>query len=155
MDIVKAAIKVSQHQPTILIEEDTDLLIPLLYYAEANNKGLYFRSEKTTIPKVYNTSEIIQVLGSDMRSQLFIHFVTGCDTTRIFSVGKRSVFQKLVNGDSTIKTCANALLLPNLPNSVIEELRSKAMAVMFGGKSIDSLASLRYNILIKKIVSSK
>ncbi|KAG7158010.1 hypothetical protein Hamer_G014891 [Homarus americanus] len=153
MDIVKA----SQHQLTTLIGEDTDLLILLLYYAEANNRGLYFRSDKSTVPKVYNISEMKQVLGSDMCSQLlFIHAFTGCDTTsRIFSVGKKSAFQKLVNGELTIQTCANVFPLPSQANSVIEDLGSKAMAVLFGGKSTDSLASLRYNLLIKKIVSAK
>ena len=77
MEIVKAAIKASQNQPTTLIEEDTNLLILLLYYAEANNRGLYFCLEISTVPKVYNISEMKQVLGSEMCSQLlFIHAFT-------------------------------------------------------------------------------
>ncbi len=47
VDIVKAAVKASEHQPTTLIGEDTDLLILLLYYAGTNNRGLYFRSDKS------------------------------------------------------------------------------------------------------------
>ncbi|KAG7165603.1 hypothetical protein Hamer_G013102 [Homarus americanus] len=142
MDIVKAAIKASQHQLTTLIGEDTDLLILLLYNAEANSRGLYFRSDKSTVPKVYNISEMKQVLGSDMCSQLlFIHTFTGCDTTsHIFSVGKKPV---------RMRFCSQ------IKQSVIEDLGSKAMAVLFGGKSTDSLASLHYNLLIKKIVSAK
>uniref|UniRef100_A0A8C4Q7P4 HTH OST-type domain-containing protein n=1 Tax=Eptatretus burgeri TaxID=7764 RepID=A0A8C4Q7P4_EPTBU len=156
VDIVKAAIKSSQHQSTTLIGEDTDLLILLLYYCETNNRGLYFRSDKSTVPTVYDVSEMKQVLGSAMCSQLlFIHAFTGCDTTScIFRVGKKSAFQKLANGESTIQTCANAFLLPKQANNVIEDHGSKAMAVMFGGKSTDSLASLRYNLLMK-IVSAK
>ena len=100
VDIVKFAIRASQHQPTTLIGEDTDLLILLLYYAETNNRGLYFRSDKSKVPKVYDISEMKQVLGRDLCSQLlFIHAFTGCDTTsRIFGVGKKSAFQKLVKG---------------------------------------------------------
>ena len=81
MDIVKAAIKESQNQPTTLRGEDTDLLILLLHYAETpNNKGLYFRSDKSTVPKVYDIIEMKQVLGSDLCSQLLlIHTFTGCD----------------------------------------------------------------------------
>ena len=60
MDIVKAAIKASQHQPTTLIGEDTDLLVLLLYYAETNNRGLY--SDKSKVPKVYDISEMKIVL---------------------------------------------------------------------------------------------
>ena len=157
VDIVKAAIKASQHQPTTLIGEDTDLLILLLYYADTNNKGLYFRSDKSTVPKVYDISEMKQVLGSDLCSQLlFIHAFTGCDTTsRIYNVGKKSAFQKLANGELTIQTCANVFLLPNQTKNVIEDLGSKVMAVMFGGKSTDSLASLRYNLFSKRIISAK
>ena len=158
VDIVKAAIKASRHQTTTLIGEDTDLLILLLYYAEKNNnKDLFFRSDKSTPPKVYDIHAIKQVLGNELCAQLlFIHAFTGCDaTSRIFGVGKKSVFQKLVNGESTIKRCAEAFLCPNQTKSVIQDLGCKAMAVIFGGKSTDSLASLRYNLFTKKLVSAQ
>ncbi|CAB1420754.1 unnamed protein product [Pleuronectes platessa] len=54
VDIVKAAVKASEHQPTTLIGEDTDLLILLLFYAGTKNRGLYFRSDKSKATKVYN-----------------------------------------------------------------------------------------------------
>lgn len=47
VDIVKAAVKASEHQLTTLIGEDTDLPILLLYYAGTNKRGLYFRSDKS------------------------------------------------------------------------------------------------------------
>ena len=68
MDIVKAAVKASEHQPTTLIGEDTDLLILLLFYAGTKNRGLYFRSDKSKATKVYNISEMKQVLDSDLCS---------------------------------------------------------------------------------------
>ena len=131
-------------------------MLILLCYAETNNRGLYFRSDKSKVPKVDDISEMKQVLGRDLCSQLlFIHAFTGCDTTsRIFGVGKKSVFQKLVKGESTIQTCANGFLLPNQAKNVIEDLGKKVIPVMFGGKNTDSLASLRYKLLSKKIVSA-
>ena len=109
VDIVVAAVKASDNQPTTLIGEDTDLLIFLLYYAGTNNRGLCFRTDKSKATKVYGISKMKQVLGSELCSQLlFIHAFTGCDTTpRIFSVDKQKAFQKLVNGESTIRSCAN------------------------------------------------
>ncbi|KAK3870931.1 hypothetical protein Pcinc_023902 [Petrolisthes cinctipes] len=92
MDIVKAAIKASQHQPTTLIGEDTDLPILLLYYAEANNN---FRSDKTTVPKVYNISELKQVLGSDyvLSVVVFLTFsVLAKVVTFYLKVQRRTVF---------------------------------------------------------------
>ena len=157
MEIVKVVIKASQNQPTTLIEEDTDLLILLFYYVEANDRALYFCSDTSIVLKVHNISEMKQVLGSEMCSQLlFIHAFTGCETTScIFNVGKKSALQKLVNDESAIQTSANTFLLPNQAHNVIEDLGSKAMAILFSGKSTDSLASLRYNPLIKKIVSAE
>lgn len=111
----------------------------------------------STVLKVYDINERKQVLSSDLCSQVpFIHAFTCFNTTSgIFSVGKKSAFQKLANGESSTQTCANACLLPNQANNVIEDLGSKSMVVMSGGKSIDSLASLRYDFFIKKIVSAK
>ncbi|KAF4114257.1 hypothetical protein G5714_004480 [Onychostoma macrolepis] len=39
--------------------------------------------------------------------------------------------------------------------NVIEDHGTKAMAVLFGGKGTDSLASLRYNLFSKKIITAK
>lgn len=134
MEIVKAAVKASEHQPTTLIGEDTDLLILLLYYAGRNNRGLYFRSDKLKSTKVYNIIEMKQVLGSDLCSQLlFIHAFTGCDTTsHIFGVGKHTAFHKLVNGDSTMQSCSNVFVIPHQPKTTIVDHGAKAMAVLFG-----------------------
>lgn len=94
VDIVKVAVKSSQHQSTTSIGESTTLLVLLLYYAEAENRSLYFHSNKPKVPKVCNIGKMKEALGSDLCSQLlFIHAFTGCDTTsRIFSVGKKSAF---------------------------------------------------------------
>lgn len=51
--------------------------------------------------------------------------------------------------------CINVFLLPNQARNVIEDHGTKAMAELFGGKSTDSLASLRYNLFSKKIVTAK
>jgi len=94
VDIVKAAVEASCVHTTTLIGEDTDLLVLLLYYAHEHSKGLYFRSDKSKTDgtsTVYDINRLQQIIGHDMCAQLlFIHAVTGCDTTsRIFGVGKR------------------------------------------------------------------
>ena len=154
VDIVKAAIKASRHQTTTLIGEDTDLLILLLHYAEKNNnKDLFFRSDKSAPPKVYDIHAMKQVLGNELCAHLlFIHAFTGCDATScIFGVGKRSAFHQLVNGEANIKTCAKGFLHENQTKSVIQDLGCKARAGMFGGKSTDSLTSLPYNLSARNV----
>ena len=81
---------------------------------------------------------------------MFIHALTGCDTTsRIFRVGKKTAFQKLVKGDPVLRSCANALIVPNQTTEVTDDLGCQVMAVLFGGKCTDSLAAMQYNIFTK------
>lgn len=96
MGIVQATVKSSELFPTTLIGEDTNLLI--LYYAQLNNRGLYFRTDKSTLHKIYNISEMKRILNSKACSQLCIRVYIGCDSTsHIFGVG---IFD--VGGYSTI-----------------------------------------------------
>ena len=112
VQIVKAAVLSSLTRSTTLIGEDTDLLVLLLHYMQQANKDLYFRSDKANADKLYHINELKIVLGEKLCSQLlFLHAYTGCDTTsRIFGVGKKSVFHKLVKGDATLKD-SNPILL--------------------------------------------
>ena len=158
VQIVKAAVLSSLTRSTTLIGEDTDLLILLLHYMQQANKDLYFRSDKANCDKLYHINELKIVLGEELCSQLlFLHAYTGCDTTsRIFGVGKKSsVFHKLVKGDATLKYCANSFPLPKQTAASIVIKGCQAMAVIFGDTRTDSLSSLRYNVLGKKVVSSQ
>ena len=162
VDIVKTAVETSllQHTTT-LIGEDTDLLVLLLYYAHGEVMNLYFRSDKCKADGTievyhYHINRIQKVLGHEMRSQLmFIHAMTGSDTTsRIFGVGKKTAFQKLAKGYPLIRSCAIAFTIPNQTTEVIDNLGCQVMAVLFGCKGTDSLATMRYNTFSKKVVSA-
>ena len=91
-----------------------------------------------------------------MCSQLmFIHAMTGSDTTsRIFGVGKKTAFKYLAKGDPVLRSCAIAFTIPNQTTELIDNLGCQAMAVPFGGKGTDSLATMRYYIFSKTIVSA-
>lgn len=159
VDIVKAAVEASLLYKTTLIGEDTDLLVLLLYYAQRDNKGLYFRSDKAKDDgscKVYDINHLKELLGQSMCTQLmFIHAMTGCDTTsRIFGVGKGTAFQRFLKGDPVLQSCSNAFTVPNQTTEVIDELGCQVMAILFGGKYTTPLATLRYNIFSKKVVSA-
>ena len=109
VDIVKAAVEASHLHTTTLIGEDTDLIILLLYYVQGDTMALYFKSDRTKPDgsfKVYDINRLKDILAHDLCSQLlFIHAMTGCDTTsRIFGVGKKSAFQKLVKGEPVLQS---------------------------------------------------
>ena len=159
VDIVKTAVETSLQHFTTLIGEDTDLHALLLYYTQGEDINLYFRSDKPKADgtiEVYHINRIQEVLGHEMCSQLmFIHVMTGSDTTsRSVGVGKKTAFQKLAKGDSLIRSCAIAFTIPNQSTEVINNIGCQVMAVLFGGKGTDSLATMRYNTFSKNVVSA-
>jgi len=92
VDIVKAAVKASEHQHTTLNGGGYRLII-LLYCGGMNNRGLYFRADKFKATKVFNINEMKQVLGSDLCSQLlFIQALTGCDSAARANMYQAPVF---------------------------------------------------------------
>ena len=143
---MKALIETTRQKTAALIGEDTDLLILLLYHANANFKDLYFYSDiKSKETKVYHINCMKNLIGNELFAQLlFIHAFTGCDTTTcIFGIGKKSVFQKLLKGHSNLQSCVNIFVSPNQSIDSIAKLGLQAMSIIFGGTCEDSLASLR------------
>ena len=123
----------SAYKSTTLIGEDTDLLVLLLYHAAANDcKDLYFRSDKGK-PNVYNIKVLKRLLGDDVCSDLlFVHAFSGCDTTsRIFGVGKKSVVQKVIAGDSVLHECSNVFRTPTADPATVETSACDAMVSLF------------------------
>ena len=152
-DIVKTVADSSHQHSTTLIGEDTDLLKLLLHYADTDPdiKYLYFRFDKTCATKVHDINRLKAIIGPDICSQLlFIHAFTSCDSTsRIFGIGKKTAFKKLVKGQPITKKCADCFILLNQTDHIIKNLGNKAMTVMFGNDGSSNLETLRCNTLVK------
>ena len=87
---------------------------------------------------------------------LFVHAYSGCDSTsRIYAIGKKSAFRKLMKSDPVMKSCASAFLLQNKSQEDISDLGKDLMVDLFGGKSNDTLSSLRHTIFIKKVATAQ
>jgi len=159
VDIAKTAVNSTILHSTTLIGEDTDLLMLLLHYCMADGKPLYFRSDNQSRSnlKVYDINQMKHLLGNKLCTQLlFLHSFTGCDSTsRVYGVGKKSVFQKLVKDDQVLKLCADTFTSRGVSIAEIKNLGSQAMTVIFGGESTCSLAAMRYNIFTKKVAAAK
>jgi len=115
--------------------------------------ALYFKLDRTKPDgsfKVYDINRLKDNRGHDLCSQLlFIHAMTGCDTTSlIFGVGKECF------PDPVLQSWANAFTIPNQTTLLIEDLGCQVMSFLFGGKHSDSLETMRYNIFLKTVVSS-
>ena len=85
--IVQTAVESTRTRATILVEDDTDLLV-LLFHAEPDCHDLYFIPEpksNTIKRRVWNIKNAKQQLGSDVcNNVLFIHAVLGCCCVVVF-----------------------------------------------------------------------
>ncbi|KAG1681449.1 hypothetical protein GQR58_011839 [Nymphon striatum] len=157
VEIAKAAVANAASRSTTLIGEDTDLLLLLLFYmVETNCIELYFRSNKAK-SNVYNIKVLQQILGNAAcRDILFLHALTGCDaTSRVFGIGKKSGFQRIIKKEKELIDSSKVFCKPQQSQDVIETAGCRAMVALFKANQNDSLASIRYNILCKKVARAK
>ena len=111
--IVETAVESPFNHPTIVIADDTDVLILLIHYAPTLFQGLFLQNcRRMTSKKHGSVLNILQVrkdLGEDVcRHILFAHALLGCDTTSgIFGLGKAMTLEK-VKQLRVQKTCSCA-----------------------------------------------
>ena len=96
LQIVLTAVQCSNSKPTILIGEDTDLLVLLCHYTEADSYPVYLHHRpKLNKNDSWNIHELQSHLGKEIcKNILFLHAILGCDSTsRIHGLGKGMVLK--------------------------------------------------------------
>ncbi|KAL8614362.1 hypothetical protein ACOMHN_007700 [Nucella lapillus] len=85
--IVQTTLEKAKETQTILVGEDTDLIILLLHYITADHHPVFFKSScsnSASAAKVWDLKIAREGLGADVcRGILFAHAIGGCDTTTI------------------------------------------------------------------------
>ena len=97
--IVMKAVQSANSNNTVLVGDDTDLLVLLCYHASIESHDLFFCPEpkkNTKQPGFWNIKVTKQRLGPDICQHiLFLHVVLGCDTTsRLHGIGKGASLKK-------------------------------------------------------------
>lgn len=99
--IVQTAIASAARQDTVLIADDTDLLVLLLYHAVRIQHNIFFkpepRKQSLKLPRTWDIKAARSLLGdTDCDDILFVHSILGCDTTsRPFGIGKKTALMKI------------------------------------------------------------
>ena len=82
--IVKTAVESARTDTTVLVGDDTDLLVLLCYHASKDGCDLYFRPEPKPSARgtrVWHMKRVKDQLGRDVCTNLlFLHAITECDT---------------------------------------------------------------------------
>ena len=135
----------------VLLAADTDLLIMLLYFWNDLMGHVIMKSEGTKRHKTIerNIGEMAQCL-EDVRGFLTIaHAFTGCDaTSAIFDQGKASII-KLFEKSPEARKIAGTFLKTDATQDEVGEAGLKLFVLLYGGKSSDTLSSLRFAKYLK------
>lgn len=116
------AVESAKTKTTVLIGEDTDLLILLCYHADPDGEDLFFmgKPKKASISaKMRNIKRAKFSLGKDVCTNiLFLHAILGCDTTsQIHGIGKGGAL-KHFEGNTIFRQQASVFTDQSPPNKM-------------------------------------
>lgn len=98
--IVQTAVATAASRVTVLVGDDTDLLVLLIHHAHDVNFEVFFRPEPKRhvkkAPRCWNISSLREMIGEAIsKNILFLHAILGCDTTSaIFGMGKKAAIAR-------------------------------------------------------------
>ena len=154
--MVKTAVESAQTNTAVLVGDDTDLLVPrediypfllvlLCNHASKDVCDLYFRPEpkaNARVTRVWHMKRVKDQLGSEVCTNLlFLHAITGCDTTsRLSGVGKATALKKFENVPY-FREQANAFGCLSAISDILTA-GEKALVSLFGDKPGVSLGAL-------------
>lgn len=149
--IAQTATKCAQHQITAVIGEDTDLLVLLAHHADAAAHDIFFYSDKQGgKSKYWSIKQLIHVLGETRHLLLFLHAVTGCDTTsRPYGIGKGTALRKLLQNDE-LKSLAGTFLQQRTQEDV-SDAGERALVLLYNGRCGENLDQLRHRLFCSKV----
>ena len=157
--IVNKAVEAALVKNTVLIGEDTDLLILLCYHASLQSCDIFFRSETkkgTKRPRVWSIKSVKQQLGPELcKNLLFLHAISGCDTTsQLYRIGKGNSLKKF-RSNQKLREQAKIFNNELSSSAEISAAGEKALIIFYNGKPDDSLDSLRYKRFCEKVSTNK
>ena len=150
--IVKTALEQARHCHTVVIGEDTDLLILLLFHHASEHWPVFLTSARFAAAKakIWDIQKVQDELGKHFcQKLLFLHAFSGCDTTSApYGLGKAN-FMKKATKSAVFREQAKMFLPPGVDKQTLEQAGEKAMVDVYGGKVTDSLNKLGSSSMFK------
>lgn len=157
--IVSETLESAKTKDTVLIGEDTDLLVLLIQNTGPESKDVYFRSEKKNVKSnkaPWDIKHTQNMLGPELcRIICVIHAILGCDTTSaIFNVGKGTALIK-AKDDVALRNLLAKFLVSSATQDDIINAGESALVKLLGGKPGQSLNDLRYKKFCERVTNGK
>jgi hypothetical protein len=126
-----------------VVADDTDIIIMLLYHWTDAVGDLIFFQQK--LQRGWNIKDVNPKIEEIKEYLLFIHAMSGCDTTSApFGKGKISMLN-LVKKSEELRNISTTMSDVRAEPEDIGKSSIRAFALMFGGSDSDSLMYLRYD----------
>ena len=157
--IAKTALAVAEHQTTVVIGEDTDILVLLCHHIKDNHMQIIFRSGKQSHGKGCKTWDInktAQMLGKDVCKLLpFVHALSGCDTSaRFYGIGKSVALKKCMTSKH-FREQGEMFLSSNVEQEAIINAGEEAISSLYNGLPFEGLKVLRWRKFASKTVQNR
>ena len=149
------AVASARHKETVLIGDDTYLLVLLLHHAEMDAHEVFLKSEPKKSAqqnKIWCIRQAKQLLGPGVCDNiLFIHAILGCDvTSRMFGLGKALAVKRI---KSDFQFCQQAKVVNQIGKAKEDIIVAGEIALvsLYGGAKEEGLDVLRYRRFCDKI----
>lgn len=151
--IVAEALGSAKSKATVVVGDDTDLLILLIHQANREDQDIFMQQSRhsaTKPAKCWHIKQVQQSLGKFCQILPVIHAITGCDTTsRAFGIGKRTGLRTFLQSDSLCQLAQVFLVDKDVKDIV--DAGQKILVALCDGKSGSTLDSMRYQSFCSKV----
>jgi hypothetical protein len=154
--IVRTAINLSSNNNVVVVGTDLDLLILLIQLSKEDNQVYLYKQGVGKCPdKVFSIRNIREQLSELSTSLLFLHAMTGCDTTSaLYRQGKKKAFNLLQKMKELRRDVVNVFNDPtSSPDSVYSAGEHFLLALYGAPKSTTSLNDHRHKRFMKAVAN--
>ena len=157
--IVQTALTSAAKQETVLVGDDTDLLVLLIYHAKNVRHNVFFRPETRRASqkgnRCWNIPAMRALLGSVVTNNImFLHAILGCDTTSgVYGLGKKLSISK-IKSDSQFQDQAKVFMSQGANKDDIISAGETALVFLYNGNPHHGINVLRYEKLCVKTATS-
>jgi len=142
--IVETAIACAHSKDTVLVGDDTDLLVLLCSRAGPTSHNLFFRPEPKLTSKrqarCWNIEQVQKTVGRHVCDKLLVaHGLLGCDTTsRLYSIGKSAALKKL-NSSAYFSELLATFNTPGASKEDVMTAGENALLCLYNGQAGETL----------------
>ncbi|KAG1711224.1 hypothetical protein GQR58_002605 [Nymphon striatum] len=157
--IVETAIAWTNTKDTVVVGDDTDLLVLLCSRTGPTSHNLFFRPEPKLTSrrqaKCWNIEQVQKILGRHVCNNLLVaHGLLGCNTTsRLYSIGKSAALKKL-NSSAYFSGLLETFNTTGASKEDVMTAGENALVCLYNGQPGETLNKLRLQRFCQKVSPS-